>query len=55
LWVVSLPLRAGSADRPDPVGLLEAQDVTREPDLVTARQPLGCADEMQQRRGAPGP
>jgi hypothetical protein len=41
-----------SGDRPDPVGLLEAQNVTREPDLVPVRHGRMLVSPFTFYRGA---
>ncbi|HEY7049927.1 MAG TPA: DUF2252 family protein, partial [Jatrophihabitantaceae bacterium] len=41
-----------AADRPDPVGLLEAQDATREPDLVPVRHGRMAVSPFTFYRGA---
>src|SRR4029453_16750660 len=42
---------APATDRPDPVGLLEEQNLTREPDLVPARADVGLAVHLLPRGG----
>ena len=43
---------APASDRPDPVGLLQAQNLTREPDLVPVRHGRMWASPFTFYRGA---